>query len=124
MSIGARARPRILVVIIAVAALLLALAVAPGTGVRAALAAPGAPNFYMPLPCNETWRAASYPNHPSFYPDPSPEKDSPIDLNNDKGDAWERGRPVLASADGTVSKSELTQYGNRIEIDHGSGWVT
>jgi hypothetical protein len=79
-----------------------------GVTAPAALAAPGAPNFQMPVPCNETWRAATYTNHPSFYPDPSPQKDRPIDLNNDRGDAWEWGRPVLASATGTVSKAEPT----------------
>jgi hypothetical protein len=84
-----------------------------------------APPFEMPFPCEETWRAATYPDHPSGnYQDASAEQDRPIDLNHDNGDGWESGRPVLASAAGTVVMSENTDWGNWIEIDHGHGWKT
>ncbi len=84
----------------------------------------GGGGFAMPFPCNEVWRAATYPGHQSGYHDPSPKRDRAIDLNHDNGDAWEVGRPVLASAAGTVARSEMTAYGNWIEIDHGGGWTT
>jgi hypothetical protein len=79
----------------------------------------------MPFPCGEVWRAATYPNHPSGYSDPSPNRDRPIDMNHDNGDGWERGRPVVASAAGTVTRSNVSSGGsNWIEIDHGGGWKT
>lgn len=80
--------------------------------------ASAAPTFQMPFICGQSWKAATYGGHqPSYYA---------VDWNNDNGDAWERGQPVLASAPGTVVTSAYdgTAYGNYVVIDHGAGWRT
>lgn len=72
------------------------------------------PNFHMPFPCGEVWSGATYRDH-------SPVE--AVDLNRPGDD----GDPVVASAEGTVSRAEddgNTSYGLWVELDHGNGWTT
>jgi outer membrane protein assembly factor BamB len=83
-----------------------------------------APTFELPFACGETWRGATYENHASKY---GTNSFYPLDLNNDNGDVWEYGHPVVASAAGTVVnavRDDASGYGNYVEIDHGGGWTT
>lgn len=72
------------------------------------------PDLRMPFPCGETWDASSYPGHGRA-----------IDWNAPGGD---RGRPVVASADGVAFPQPLGQFnggfGNYIIVNHGAGWTT
>lgn len=96
-------------------AVFLATVLATLVGVDSASAAPA---FQVPFQCGQTWKAATFNGHsPSYYA---------VDWNNDNGDSWERGQPVLASAPGTVVASNYdgSGYGNYVVIDHGGGWRT
>lgn len=76
--------------------------------------ASAAPNFQMPFACGQVWEGQTRTNH-------SPP--NAIDLNSDN----DFGKPVLASASGTVSTVQnlgSTSYGKYVVIDHGSGWKT
>ncbi|MBM7787897.1 VCBS repeat domain-containing M23 family metallopeptidase [Tenggerimyces flavus] len=91
-----------------------ALCVVTATVVPSATAAVAArPNFELPFPCGEKWNGATYNNHGGSG------NDFPLDLNWGSGDD-DLGKPVVASAAGTVS------YGvaGVIEINHGDGWST
>jgi hypothetical protein len=71
----------------------------------------------VPFRCGETWSGASRVGHsPSYYA---------VDLNWGAGDD-DLGKPVKASAEGTVVRSayDAGGYGNYIEIAHGDGWHT
>ncbi|MEV6598638.1 M23 family metallopeptidase [Actinoplanes sp. NPDC051346] len=87
------------------------------------------PAFQLPVPCGETWTLGTYPGH----------GDNDVDLFPDKGEAW--GRPVLASAPGTVTDAGINgTLGGRtpdnpdgprgrgggywVRIDHGRRWET
>lgn len=78
------------------------------------------PFFQAPFPCGQKWEAKTYNGH-------SPDQDS-IDLsefdNNNVNTS--DGQAVLASASGTVIKSENTgdSGGWGVVIDHGNGWIT
>ncbi len=95
----------------------------PVVGMRSAEAAPV---FQMPFKCGETWRAATRDGHGSKYANGY----NAIDMNHDNGSAWERTRPVLASAGGTVITSARSVdasgrgYGNYVEVEHRDGWIT
>lgn len=80
-----------------------------GEGVAAA-----APNFQMPFPCGQVWSGQTRTNH-------SPANAVDFNRTDDLND------PVVASAGGTVTRSESegdASYGQWIEIDHGAGWRT
>ena len=83
--------------------LLAALAVVVPAGPAAA-----APLFKLPFRCGEVWHAGTYAGH-------SPD----VDWNAYPSD---RGRPVLASASGTLHVG-MARLGE-IVIDHGGGWST
>jgi hypothetical protein len=87
------------------------LATAPGDAV-----ADERPRFQMPFTCLQRWEGGSRPTH-------SPSALS-IDWNRD---AYDLGKPVLASAAGLVSS--VVDLGNRsyglyVVVDHGGGWTT
>ncbi|MDQ8702018.1 choice-of-anchor P family protein [Streptomyces sp. LHD-70] len=92
-----------------------------GVLAAAALSAPTAsadpleerPDFKAPYQCDEKgWTYFS--EH---------EYDGAIDINWGSGEA-DRGKPVLASADGTVHLGEGGGAGKYVELDHGGGWQT
>ena len=108
-------RARRATVALAVLGLLAGLAVGPVATPAGADATPG---FQLPFPCGETWWGATYSGHSRYWA---------IDFNTFNGDAWERGRPVLASAAGTVVASAYdgaSGRGHYVELDHGGGWLT
>ncbi|MEV4770469.1 M23 family metallopeptidase [Micromonospora humida] len=71
------------------------------------------PNFQMPVPCGETWRMATYYGHDDYD----------IDLTFTGGAS--NGRPILASASGTVSFAGWGSGGGwHVIIEHGGGWRT
>ncbi|MBX2848695.1 MAG: M23 family metallopeptidase [Acidiferrobacterales bacterium] len=78
------------------------------------------PFFQAPFPCGQNWEALTYAGH-------SPDPDS-IDLSefNSSNVNTSEGHAVLASASGTVIKSENSgsSGGWGVVIDHGDGWVT
>lgn len=78
------------------------------------------PFFQAPFPCGQVWEAKTYNGH-------SPDQDS-IDISefDSSGMNISDGKAVLASASGTVIKSENTggSGGWGVVIDHGGGWVT
>ncbi|MFJ7272490.1 FG-GAP-like repeat-containing protein [Streptomyces sp. NPDC099050] len=73
------------------------------------------PAFQLPVPCGETWVATTYAGHLPTYS---------VDLNHYPGD--DTGRPVTASAAGTVTASGASNgwAGTHVRIDHGGGWTT
>lgn len=76
--------------------------------------ASAAPNFQVPFKCGVEVTAATFSGH-------SPANS--VDFQKD----GITGMPVLASAGGTVTRSENegdTSYGRWIELDHGNGWRT
>lgn len=90
---------------------------AKAAAVRAQVAAAARPLLRVPFRCGETWSGASRVGHsPSYYA---------VDLNWGAGDD-DLGKPVKASAEGTVVRSayDAGGYGNYIEIAHGDGWHT
>lgn len=106
-------RPSVRVLAIAAATVLVA-ALAVVLPARTAWARPG---FLMPFTCNETWTGNNWSGHSPGHS---------IDWNYYPNEA-EVGKPILASAAGTVSESYYatnTGYGHNIVIDHGGGWKT
>src|SRR5688572_7507056 len=51
------------------------------------------PLFQLPVACGETWQLSTYPGHDDFD----------VDMYPTNGQAW--GRPVFASAAGTVTEA-------------------
>ncbi len=88
--------------------LLVIVLVAGLTVVVPASPAAAAPVFKLPFRCGEVWHAGTYPGH-------SPD----VDWNAYPSDY---GRPVLASAAGTV-RVGMARLGE-MWIDHGGGWST
>ncbi|MDD9377624.1 VCBS repeat domain-containing M23 family metallopeptidase [Streptomyces sp. ZAF1911] len=76
--------------------------------------AAGKPDFQLPAPCGENWQATTYTDHQPSYS---------VDLNYYPEDT---GRPVVASAAGTVSVAGASGgwAGTHVRIDHGGGWTT
>ncbi|MGK5739374.1 M23 family metallopeptidase [Micromonospora sp. URMC 103] len=87
------------------------------------------PLFQLPVACGETWQLGTYPGHDDYD----------VDLFPIEGEAW--GRPVLASAAGTVTEAGINgSLGGRtpddpqgprgrgggywVKIDHGGRWET
>ncbi|WP_434743936.1 M23 family metallopeptidase [Micromonospora sp. SH-82] len=87
------------------------------------------PLFQMPVACGETWQLGTYPGHDDFD----------VDFFPTEGESW--GRPVLASAAGTVTVAGINgSLGGRtpedpdgprgrgggywVKIDHGGRWET
>ncbi|GAA0233673.1 M23 family metallopeptidase [Cryptosporangium japonicum] len=87
------------------------------------------PAFQLPVACGERWQLGTYPGHDDYDVD-----FFPLD-----GEQW--GRPVLASADGTVNVAGIngtlggrtpsdpsgprgTGGGYWVTIDHGGRWQT
>jgi hypothetical protein len=114
-----------------VVALGVVLAVVVGAAVVvASLWPPGPrPPFQLPVACGETWRLGTYPGHDDYD----------VDLFPTEGQAW--GRPVLASAGGTVTAAGINgTLGGRtpdnpdgprgrgggywVKVDHGGRWET
>ncbi|MGW7318407.1 FG-GAP-like repeat-containing protein [Streptomyces sp. NPDC054854] len=73
------------------------------------------PDFQLPAPCGETWGINTYDDHSPAYS---------VDLNHFPGD--DTGRPIVASAAGTVTVSGAGGgwAGTHVRIDHGGGWTT
>ncbi len=70
------------------------------------------PDFELPFPCGQEWTGSSRAGHsPSYY---SIDFNSPNDL----------GKPVLATAPGTVTTARTItgSYGRYVVIDHGNGY--
>lgn len=117
--------------LVVVAAALVVAAVATVAAVVVPLLRPPGPRpaFELPVACGETWRLGTYRGHDDFD----------VDLFPEKGRAW--GRPVLASAAGTVVRAGVDgRLGGRtpdhpkgpmgrggghfVKIDHGGKWAT
>ncbi|MET7879952.1 M23 family metallopeptidase [Micromonospora sp. DT68] len=90
-----------------------------GTGVAAldvadpsaAHAAGVRPNFQLPFACDDVWRMSTYPGHDDYD----------IDMFATSGST--AGRPILASAAGTVAYAGYDSgAGNYVKLDHGGGW--
>ncbi|MBB5873590.1 hypothetical protein F4553_007024 [Allocatelliglobosispora scoriae] len=128
-----RSRPRrrrrtLLIVLLLGAA---AIVITAGIVVVPQLLPPGPrPNFQLPVTCGETWQLGTYPGHGEFDVDMFPLDGKPT---------W--GRPVLASAAGTVTQAGINgSLGGRnpqnpegprgkgggywVKIDHGGTWET
>jgi hypothetical protein len=76
-----------------------------------------APTLQLPFTCGETWNASTWSGH-----NPA----NAVDLNFYPAEQ-EVGKPIRASAPGTVTRSEYSTtsgYGNFVVIDHGGGWTT
>ncbi|WP_073934240.1 peptidoglycan DD-metalloendopeptidase family protein [Streptomyces sp. CB02400] len=85
----------------------------PAGATDTAVAAAG-PSFQMPFPCGTQWQLNTYGS------DHDPALD--IVVRNNTGSD---GKPVLASAAGTVSATYWDNgSGNTIQISHGDGWFT
>jgi hypothetical protein len=86
------------------------------------------PLFQMPVPCGQTWDAATYSNHWTVW------KDGELVSHPDAIDLAQRGEdlenlsayePALASAAGTISSlAPINGDEFRVSIDHGGGWTT
>lgn len=91
-----------------------------GVGALGAGAAPAfaaGPAFQLPFPAGERWTGSTRADH-------SPA--NAVDFNLADG-SEDRGRPVLVSAPGTVTRVEdkgEESYGRWVEVDHGDGWTT
>lgn len=74
------------------------------------------PLMAIPFPCGQEWRGATYSGHNPAWA---------IDFNQGSGDS-DLGRPVMASAAGTVTAAGTGPggYGKQVVISHGSGWST
>ncbi|WP_206050982.1 M23 family metallopeptidase [Nocardioides speluncae] len=73
------------------------------------------PAFEAPVPCGEVWRTYTHSGH------------SDADrLDMTWRDGGTEGRPILASASGTVTAAQWDSGGggNFVRIDHGGGWTT
>ncbi|MEU8214132.1 M23 family metallopeptidase, partial [Micromonospora sp. NPDC049044] len=90
-----------------------------GTGVSAldivdsaaAQAAGARPNFQLPFACDDVWRMSTYPGHDDYD----------IDMFATTGTT--AGRPILASAAGTVAYAGYDSgAGNYVKLNHGGGW--
>ncbi|WP_231406046.1 VCBS repeat domain-containing M23 family metallopeptidase [Streptomyces clavuligerus] len=94
-------------VVLAASALTLGAASSAQAGAR--------PDFQLPFRCGEVWQASTYPGH-----DPI----GSVDFNQYPGD--DTGKPVAASANGTVTAAGPSGgwAGTRVRIDHGGGWTT
>lgn len=71
--------------------------------------------YDLPFPCNQTWVASTRASH-------SPSRHA-VDFNRVK----DQGKPVVASASGTVSVAQRkvrNGYGRYVVIDHGNGDTT
>ncbi|HVF52588.1 MAG TPA: peptidoglycan DD-metalloendopeptidase family protein [Actinomycetota bacterium] len=88
-------------------------------GLLAPVAAQSSPVFQMPVRCGEIWGVQTYEGHGT-----TPE-DYPVDLFYEANRAEGRGRLVLASAAGRVTRtSDNASTGKHVIIDHGGGWST
>lgn len=79
-------------------------------------AAGSRPLFQLPFACGTTWKASTYSGHRNT---------GSVDFNWTGGQ--DEGKPVLASAAGTVSTSKYLgdrSFGNYIVITHAGGWKT
>ncbi|SCG62325.1 FG-GAP-like repeat-containing protein [Micromonospora halophytica] len=96
------------------ASALLALVVLAALALATPAAAAGPrPLFQLPFQCGETWKMATYDGHGSYK----------IDFTHSSGNSL--GRPIIASAGGTVSFSGWGSSGGWwVRIDHGGGWQT
>ncbi|MFJ7064412.1 peptidoglycan DD-metalloendopeptidase family protein [Streptomyces sp. NPDC101115] len=101
----------------ALAVFLTLAAVALGTGAAAGTARadappPGKPAFQLPFACGTAWRLDTWGHDPA------------VDIVAE-GNPGSDGRPVYASAPGTVSAAYVHPgSGNTIQINHGNGWFT
>lgn len=92
--------------------------VAPAAAVEESESATQArPLLKVPFPCQETRRGATFAGHQLPYA---------IDFNQGGGDS-DLGRPVRASAAGTVSTARYLSgqgFGEYVIVNHGGGWQT
>ncbi|SDD27630.1 M23 family metallopeptidase [Auraticoccus monumenti] len=75
------------------------------------------PLLKVPFPCHQEWRGVTFAGH---------ERALAIDFNQGSGDS-DLGRPVKASAAGTVSTARFLSgqgFGEYVIINHGGGWQT
>ncbi len=78
-----------------------------------ALAAADRPDFQLPFPCDFKARLTTYPGHDDY------------DIDMWAADGESKHKPILASADGTVTVGEWQDgAGNIVIINHGGGWTT
>lgn len=106
-------RPRRLgLLIVAVVA---SLALQPGAVLGGpAPAAHAVPAYKAPFSCNTVWGASTYPDHGNA-----------ADFNMPDGAEVDFGKPVLASAAGTVTSAFFHEIGgNLVIVDHGGGYST
>lgn len=93
------------------AVLVLGLGTAAGTA-RAAAPPAGKPAFQLPFACGTTWQLDTWGHDPA------------VDIMAE-GNPGSDGRPVYASAPGTVSAAYWDAgSGNTLQISHGNGWFT
>ncbi|MEU5884165.1 M23 family metallopeptidase [Spirillospora sp. NPDC047279] len=72
------------------------------------------PAFQAPIACGQRWTTSTHSGHAD-----------PDMLDMVSTDGVTRGKPVLASAPGTVTVSTFySSAGNTVVIDHGGGWQT
>lgn len=113
-AITSRGRIRTGLGVVAAGCLALASAVA---GAPASQAAAARPAFEMPFRCHAQWNGATYSGHGQ-----GDEGTYALDLNKGSGND-DLGRPVVASAAGTVHlHTGSSVYGNYIYIRHNNDW--
>ncbi|HVM21251.1 MAG TPA: M23 family metallopeptidase, partial [Egibacteraceae bacterium] len=69
------------------------------------------PDFQVPFPCGEGWKATTYSGHRG------------VDWNWGVG-ADDLGKPAVAAAAGVATPKWQSGYGYYVDVDHGGGWVT
>ncbi|MER7519980.1 M23 family metallopeptidase [Streptomyces sp. NPDC126499] len=102
-----------LALLLALAAVAAGVLLTAGTGTaRAAAPPPGKPAFQLPFACGTTWQLDTWGHDPA------------LDIVAE-GNPGSAGRPVYASAPGTVSAAYWNNgSGNTLQINHGNGWFT
>ena len=77
------------------------------------------PNFQLPLPCGQTWRASTYTQHWNGDQDA-------LDFAQRDGNQGNlsRGEYALAAAAGEVDLVHTVGGEHRVYVDHGGGWRT
>jgi hypothetical protein len=77
------------------------------------------PNFQLPLPCGQTWRASTYTQHWNGDQDALDFAQRDGSQNN-----LSRGEYALAAAAGEIDVVHTVGGEHRVYVDHGGGWRT